>query len=118
MSTSSLAPVPPDEAYCYLWSYRVRAAAIDAFVAHYRPGGEWAQLFARAPGYRRTDLWRDRDDPQRFITIDYWDSLAAHRAFLVKFSSEYTALDERCAGFTESEFAVGEFAPMPGSAAS
>lgn len=117
MSTSSVAPVPPVDAYCYLWSYRVRAAAIDAFVAHYRPDGDWARLFARAAGYRRTDLLRDRDDPQRFITVDHWDSLAAHRAFLVKFSSEYTALDTRCAEFTESEFAVGEFAPVNGSAA-
>lgn len=60
--------------YCYVWSYVVRPEYVEAFRTAYGPEGEWVQLFRRDRGYIRTDLLADRDNPEHFMTIDFWSS--------------------------------------------
>ena len=39
-----------------LWKFTVPAENEDRFVAAYRADGDWAKLFAVAPGFIRTEL--------------------------------------------------------------
>jgi len=95
--------------YAYLWEFIVNPGHLEEFERQYGPRGPWVALFRRAPGYGDTLLLRDRANPQRFITIDRWQSADAHRAFLAEFSLEYAALDARCAHLTGRETLLGEF---------
>lgn len=99
--------------YIYLWEYRVRPDAVEAFLGHYRPDGSWAALFGRGAGYLGTELLCDRDDPRRFMTLDRWRSRDDHAAFVAAHREEFDALDRRCERLTESERLIGEFALVP-----
>jgi heme-degrading monooxygenase HmoA len=95
-----------------MWEYVVPPARVEAFERAYGPRGEWAQLFSRAKGYRGTELFRDRADPQRFLTIDYWDSEAAWEAFRAEERAAYDALDRQCETLTAGEKRIGGFRPV------
>jgi heme-degrading monooxygenase HmoA len=98
-------------AYLYVWQYRVRPGYEASFLDAYGPEGAWVQLFRRAEGFLRTELHRDREQPDRFVTLDYWESQEAWQAFRSSFAAEYQALDARCAAFTFSEHEIGRFEP-------
>jgi heme-degrading monooxygenase HmoA len=93
--------------YRVLWQYRVRPDAVDRFLAHYGPGGDWVRLFRRAKGYRGTTLLRDATDDRVFVTMDVWTSEADRSAFLDEFAAEYRALDQACEDLTEWERPIG-----------
>ena len=95
--------------YMYAWEYEVADGHLDEFLRAYTPDGLWVQLFRRAPGYIRTELFRDRVRPSRFVTLDYWESESAWRAFRERFAAEFEALDERCEALTLSEREIGRF---------
>ena len=101
--------MPPDP-YIAMWEFRVPSENRPAFLAAYGPAGTWAQLFGRAPGYRGTELYRDRTDPTRFVTVDFWMAPAAYAAFRQAFAAEYAALEAACEYLTSSEHALGSFA--------
>ena len=92
-----------------VWAFRVRAAAEKEFVAAYGPQGDWARLFAKAPGYHGTQLLKDDTQPQRYVTIDSWDRLGAFDEFKLDFHREYTEMDARFEAFTEAEEKIGVF---------
>ena len=92
-----------------VWAFVVRADAVDAFARAYGPEGDWARLFARHPGYRGTALLRDTARPDRYLTIDSWDSIEARAAMLAGEKDEYARLDRACAALTESEQELGTF---------
>ena len=58
-----------------VWRYEVLEEARAAFEATYAPTGAWAQLFARAGGYRGTELFRAEDGS--YLTLDIWRARAA-----------------------------------------
>ena len=93
-----------------IWEYTVRPDQLGPFVEAYGPAGEWARLFRRASGYRGTELYRDREDPHRFVTVDFWLNEAAWSTFRRDFAREYTALDHRCEALTSQERCLGKFA--------
>jgi heme-degrading monooxygenase HmoA len=97
--------------YTYVWEFRVVPDRQEAFLEAYGPSGAWAQLFRRAPGYLRTELLRDRAQPDRFLTIDHWESEEAWLAFRAAHAPEYEALDLDCATLTLSELEIGRFEP-------
>jgi len=99
-------------AFICIWEYRVRPDRLDEYERAYGPEGEWATLFRRAPGFVRTELHRDRDDPLRFITIDCWETQAAWERFRADDAAEYEALDARCAALTTSEREIGRFSAV------
>lgn len=96
--------------YITIWEFTVPAESTAAFIAAYGPAGAWAQLFGRAPGYRGTELYRDRETPDRFVTLDFWMSPAAYESFRETFATEYAALDRACESLTSSERPLGSFA--------
>lgn len=99
-------------AYCYVWEYIVAPEHASEFERTYGSDGDWVQLFRRATGHLRTELHRDRARPERYLTIDYWESQSAWEAFRAAFAAEFQALDARCAQWTTRETELGRFAPV------
>jgi heme-degrading monooxygenase HmoA len=98
--------------YMYIWEFRVRPGREGEFRDAYGPDGPWVQLFRRASGYLRSELYRDRVNTNRFLTFDYWESEAAWRTFRLQFATEYQSIDARCEALTASESEIGRFEPV------
>ena len=82
--------------------------AVAAFRVAYAADGDWAELFRRAPGFLGTELYRDRDRDDRFLTIDRWRSEQDWQAFQAAFGSAYEVLDARHAGLADTERSLFE----------
>src|SRR6266576_2860303 len=68
-----------------MWSDR----NICAFRVGYGPEGEWVDLFRRDPEYICTKFLGDRNNPTRFMTIDFWSSREARMSFRDRFWIEF-----------------------------
>jgi len=95
--------------YTYLWEFIVKAEHVEEFQRQYGPDGSWVALFREDAGYRGTLLLRDRANPLRFITVDRWESAAAHHTFRTAFAPEYAELDSRYGQLTAQEVSLGAF---------
>jgi heme-degrading monooxygenase HmoA len=98
--------------YAYLWEFQVAPERVAAFERAYGPDGDWVALFRRAPGYLRSELLRDLGEPQRFVSIDHWETRAAWEEFRTRFAAEYAELDARCEALTLHERELGCFEPV------
>jgi quinol monooxygenase YgiN len=98
--------------YSYIWEFLAAPDMADEFARVYGPQGNWVQLFRRAKGYIRSELYRDGANPRRFVTIDHWESEAAWEAFRSEFSDEYEELDVQCEKLTVRETQLGRFGPV------
>ncbi|MEQ9568786.1 MAG: antibiotic biosynthesis monooxygenase [Longimicrobiales bacterium] len=103
----------PEERFRYVWQYTIDPAHRDAFLAAYRPGGDWARLFAQAPGYVETLLLRDADRTDVYLTVDVWQSRDQCLAFRRRYAEEFSALDARCESYTLDERFVGDYLDVP-----
>ena len=92
-----------------IWTYTVKPERRAEFERRYAVNGDWAQLFARAAGYRGTSLLRDASSETRYATIDRWDSMELFEAFKSEFPQAYAELDQVCSAFTTDEQHVGTF---------
>ena len=90
-----------------VWRFEVRDAEREAFEAAYGPDGAWARLFARADGYRGTELFRADDGS--YLTLDVWRSRSDFDAFLAGHRSAYEALDQETEALTRCEHRIGEY---------
>ena len=79
------------------------------FVEIYSAEGEWSQFFKKHSGYIKTELIRDTSLPNRFITIDHWDSLLAYSDMKNRSRREYRTLDESFEKFIDDENYIGIF---------
>lgn len=95
--------------FAYMWKYTIDGRARPEFLAAYAPDGEWARLFARDPGYLRTELLCDVDVEGQYLTIDYWVSKVARDDFRKHHAAEFESLDRRCEAFTLTEECLGDF---------
>ena len=92
-----------------VWEFIVKEEARGQFELAYGPGGAWSKLFAWYPGFRGTTLLRDTKNPRRYLTIDFWDTLAQREQMLAERKTEYSDLDAAFADWTESKSEVGIF---------
>ena len=90
-----------------LWTFEVPAEAEERFVAAYRSDGDWARLFASAPGFIRTELWRADDG--LYLTADYWRSVGDFEWFQSNLGEDYRKLDVELEGVAGIETFVGAF---------
>lgn len=90
-----------------LWTFEVPADKEERFVEAYRHDGEWARLFAAAPGFIRTELWRSGDG--LYLTADYWLSAADFEMFQSNLGDAYRKLDRELEGIAVAENFVGAF---------
>lgn len=95
--------------YAYMWEFTVKTEYKMTFEEMYSPGGRWTELFKKAKGYLRTELFHDSLDQVKYITIDYWKSKADRSQFTLDFSDEYKKLDTECSAFASKERYIGEF---------
>ena len=79
------------------------------FELAYGPGGAWSKLFSRCPGFRGTTLMRDTKNPQRYLTIDLWDTVDQREQALAEHKTEYAELKALFGEWTESVTEVGTF---------
>ena len=100
--------------YTYIWEYRVRPERVDAFLEAYGPNGSWARLFRESSGYVRTELYRDRANPLRFVTVDYWDSRESWEEFRAEHAEVFERLDAACEAYTTDEREIGTFELVAG----
>jgi heme-degrading monooxygenase HmoA len=92
-----------------VWEFVVKEEARGQFELAYGPGGAWSKLFARCPGFRGTTLLRDTKNPRRYLTIEFWDTVAQREQMLAERKAEYSNLDAAFADWTESKTEVGIF---------
>jgi heme-degrading monooxygenase HmoA len=102
----------PQAGYIYIWEYAVRPERLADFERAYGPDGPWVALFRRAPGYVRTELFRDRDVAHWYLTIDYWVSAEAWKSFRASMSSEFEAIDGQCEMLTIEERKIARMEPV------
>lgn len=95
--------------YTYIWEYLVLPDRVVEFVELYGPQGAWSDLFRQSTGYNRTELHRDRIQPNRFITVDYWQSYDAWFDWRALFEAEFEELDRRGEQLTADERELGQF---------
>ncbi|HEU0310018.1 MAG TPA: antibiotic biosynthesis monooxygenase [Sphingomicrobium sp.] len=90
-----------------LWQFDVPEEQEARFVSAYRSDGDWTKLFAAAPGFIRTELWRNGDGI--YLTADYWESVLAFEAFQALRGEEYRRLDAALEGVAGVESFLGAF---------
>ena len=90
-----------------LWRFDVPAESEARFVAAYKSDGDWARLFATAPGFIRTELWREADGT--YLTADHWESAAAFESFQAGSGDAYRQLDAELEGIAGIETFLGAF---------
>ena len=95
--------------YLVVWQFRPRRGAERRFEEAYGPSGSWARLFANGEGFVRTELNRDLKDSGRYLTLDYWTTKEAYKAFRTKHAADYAAIDSECESLTAEETSLGEF---------
>ncbi len=100
---------PPVAKYVIVWTYDVIEQHVTLFEKAYAPDGTWAQFFRQSPAYLGTELYADEQNPQRYMTVDYWQSAEDYHAFLAQWQVEYQALDKQFEGWTSNETLVGKF---------
>ena len=90
-----------------LWRFEVAPDQEDRFLAAYRSDGDWARLFATAPGFIRTELWRNGDGI--YVTADHWESVTAFERFQAALGDDYRRLDAELEGVSGIESFLGGF---------
>ena len=75
------------------YRYRVHPSQTRAFEHAYGPTGPWARLFASHPGFRRTRLFRHKNESGVYISVDVWQSKADWDDFRARSSELYARLD-------------------------
>lgn len=90
-----------------LWRFEVAPDTEEQFVAAYKSDGDWARLFATAPGFVRTELWQDGDGI--YLTADFWVSVEAFERFQAGSGDAYRRLDAELEGIAGIESFVGAF---------
>ena len=92
-----------------IWDYEVQSYFRAEFIEAYDSHGLWVKLFGQCKGYIKTELKQDFDQPNRFITVDYWQSHSAFSEMKNTVSDEYNKLDKQCEAYTLSENHIGFF---------
>jgi heme-degrading monooxygenase HmoA len=95
--------------FMYLSEFQVKPKWMAEFRETYSSTGRWVKLFSEATGYIYTELHRDVDDENRYITIDYWQSKHDYDVFREQFKDKYEKLDSECELFTKRERHLGSF---------
>lgn len=95
--------------YIYIWQFHVKEVNKKEFENLYGSQGEWIKLFEKDVAYIKTQLLHNIQEPNCYITIDYWATKAAYQLFCVNNKKEFHAIDKQGEKLTEKEEFLGEF---------
>jgi heme-degrading monooxygenase HmoA len=101
-----------DPVYVVVWRYRVDPDQRAKFERAYGARGEWAKFFSQSPAWLGTELLKDDERPDEYLTIDRWESEEAYSGFLADHEDDYHKIDRRCEALTLSESRLGAFGPL------
>ena len=104
----------PEWRYVIIWEFQVREGMEARFEQAYGTRGLWAQFFAAGQGYLGTELIRDAENQQRYVTLDFWTSRAAYRSFRDENLQRYAEIDRECEAMTTREIEIGGWERVPG----
>ena len=99
----------PSSTFIIIWEFSPRKGRESEFELAYGSNGDWAKFFSSGKGYIGTDLHRDIDQANRYLTIDEWTSREAFETFKDQRQEEYHRIDKKCESLTEYEKLVGLF---------
>ena len=91
------------------YRYRVHPSQSKAFEDAYGSAGPWARLFRQHAGFRRTRLFRHRDDPMTYVTIDVWETKEDWDRFRTESSLAYARLDRELRMLYLEELLLGYY---------
>jgi len=92
-----------------VWEFRVQPGRAAEFERAYGPVGDWARLFRRSPAYHGTELLRDSQEPERYLTLDRWNGASDFEAFKSAHGDDYRRLDQACEPLCSEERLIGRF---------
>jgi heme-degrading monooxygenase HmoA len=95
--------------FVIIWEFHIRPAKRRGFERAYGPDGEWAKFFRKGKGYLGTELTRDENQPDRYVTLDYWISRKHYEIFKKQNRKMYEIIDETCEPLTTQESEIGQF---------
>ena len=95
--------------FVIIWEFRIRRRKRRDFERAYGSDGEWAKFFRKGKGYIATELIRDSQQPDKYITLDYWRSRNHYENFRKQNRKMYQAIDERCEALITHEYEIGQF---------
>lgn len=100
--------------FMIIWEFYVRLDSKIQFEEAYGPEGEWAQFFRQGEGYVGTELCSDVRNPNRYVTLDFWQSRSAYERFRDQHLEQYQVIDQKCQAMTEKEVALGTYERIRG----
>jgi len=97
-----------ERAFHRLSAFRVHRENAREFELIFGPHGAWEALQARAPGFVRSELWRDAEDRTLYLTSDLWRSRQEFDAFRRRWGAEVVKLEESIARLGQLEMLLGQ----------
>ncbi|HXY30436.1 MAG TPA: antibiotic biosynthesis monooxygenase [Gemmatimonadaceae bacterium] len=97
-----------EHAFHRLSAFRVRRENAREFELIFGRRGAWEALLAGAPGFVRSELWRDAEDRTLYLTSDLWRSRREFDAFRRRCSAEVAKVEERIARLGQLEMLLGQ----------
>ena len=92
-----------------LWEFEVKSGCLERFQSVYGAEGDWARLFRTDENFLETRLLRDAAQPNKFVTLDFWESRSAYESFKELNHAAYLRLDKDCQSLTSLERCLGYF---------
>ena len=75
-----------------LWEFEVKSGCTERFQGAYGPQGEWVRLFRTDPSFIQTRLLQDSAAPNKFVTLDFWQTRDAYESFKELNRTAYAAV--------------------------
>jgi heme-degrading monooxygenase HmoA len=101
--------MPSNWVHLIVWEFHIDGAKRELFERSYGPEGDWARFFRRSPDYLGTELGRDEQNPERYLTFDFWKSEQAFAGFKEQNHEEYASKDLGFESLTRKEVKLGTF---------
>ncbi len=95
--------------FTVIWKYKVVEEHKTDFEKLYGPHGKWVTLFKTFEGYIDTQLIKEIQEPNCYLTIDTWESQDKYRKFLETKQGEFSIIDAEGESLTISETKIGWF---------
>jgi heme-degrading monooxygenase HmoA len=99
--------------YIRIWELQAKPGSEAEFERVFGPGGEWENLFKKTKAFLGTEIFRDMENPSRYMLVDRFSSQAAFQQFLEKFRAQYDELDKMYEPLCASDIRVGSFVELP-----
>lgn len=93
-------------------TYEVKTDGRGQFELSYGPGGAWSKLFADCQGFLGITVLRDTVDPQRYLTIEVWNSGAQRAQALAERQAAYAELSATFGEWIESTHEMGVYSVL------